>query len=509
MIQISIPKGTRDFSPETLRKRHYIMNIIKNVFEKYAFEPLETPAMENIETLTGKYGDEGDKLMFRVLDNGEIIEHLKPKETIELETINKKEFIDEISSNPSTELKIGLSKEGDIVIENPNQSQKEFYQVLSGALDKMLGSSKQLGAAVSEKALRYDLTIPFARFVVMNRNNLVFPFRRYQMQPVWRADRPQKGRFREFYQCDADVVGSKSLILEIELLNIYREVFEKVGLKNFELRLNNRKILAGLAQLIGATDKMMDMTIAIDKLDKVGIEGVQTELQKNNFDEEQIKKIVEFLSLKGTTEERFTQLKNIFADNEEALKGVKELFFVMKQTETLCPNASLVLDLTLARGLNYYTGIIIEVKAKDVQMGSIGGGGRYDDLTGVFGLPNVSGVGISFGLDRIYEVMDELKLFPDNLQTGVQVLFINFGNEPEMYAFQQVQKLRTKDIVAELYPSNDKIKKQMEYAHRKKVPFVVLIGEEEMKTQKFQLKNMETGEQQALSLNEIIVAIEK
>jgi histidyl-tRNA synthetase len=329
------------------------------------------------------------------------------------------------------------------------------------------------------------------------------------MQPVWRADRPQKGRFREFYQCDADVVGSKSLILEIELLNIYREVFEKLGLQNFELRLNNRKILAGLAQLIGATDKMMDMTIAIDKLDKVGIEGVQLELQKNNFNEEQINKIIEFLSLKGTTEERFEQLKNIFSENEEALKGVKELYFVMKQTEALRPNASLVLDLTLARGLNYYTGIIIEVKATDVQMGSIGGGGRYDDLTGVFGLPNVSGVGISFGLDRIYEVMEELKLFPENLQTGVQILFINFGNEPEMYAFQQVQELRAKNIVAELYPSNDKIKKQMEYAHRKKVPFVVLIGDEEMKTEKFQLKNMQTGEQQALSLDEIVLAISK
>ena len=450
MIQISIPKGTRDFAPETLRKRYYIMDIIKNVFEKYAFEPLETPAMENIETLTGKYGDEGDKLMFRILNNGEILEGAK---------------------NAST--------------------------------------NKDLINTVSEKALRYDLTIPFARFVVMNRSNLVFPFRRYQMQPVWRADRPQKGRFREFYQCDADVVGSKSLILEIELLNIYREVFEKLGLQNFELRLNNRKILAGLAQLIGATDKMMDMTIAIDKLDKVGIEGVQLELQKNNFNEEQIKKIVEFLSLKGTTEERFTQLKNIFAENEEALKGVKELYFVMKQTETLRPNASLVLDLTLARGLNYYTGIIIEVKAKDVQMGSIGGGGRYDDLTGVFGLPNVSGVGISFGLDRIYEVLEELKLFPENLQqSSVQVLFINFGNEPEMYAFQQVQQLRAKNIVAELYPSNDKIKKQMEYAHRKKVPFVVLIGDEEIQTQKFQLKNMLTGEQQALSLDEIIAAIQ-
>ena len=430
MIQISIPKGTRDFAPETLRKRYYIMNIIKNVFEKYAFEPLETPAVENIDTLTGKYGDEGDKLMFRILNNGEIFEE----------------------ANKATD-------------------------------------TKSLIKIVSEKALRYDLTIPFARFVVMNRSNLVFPFRRYQMQPVWRADRPAKARYREFYQCDADVVGSKSLILEIELLNIYREVFEKLGLKNFELRLNNRKILAGLAQLISATDKMMDMTIAIDKLDKVGIEGVRLELQKNNFNEEQINKIVEFLSLQGTTEERFTQLKNIFADNEEALKGVKEL--------------------TLARGLNYYTGIIIEVKAKDVQMGSIGGGGRYDDLTGVFGLPNVSGVGISFGLDRIYEVMDELKLFPENLQTGVQVLFINFGNEPEMCAFQQVQQLRQKNIVAELYPSNDKIKKQMEYAHRKKVPFVVLLGDEEMKAHRFQFKNMETGEQQTLSLDEIILAISK
>ncbi len=450
MIQISIPKGTRDFAPETLRKRCYIMNIIKNIFEKYAFEPLETPAMENIETLTGKYGDEGDKLMFRVLNNGEIFD--KAKQTTD---------------------------------------------------------NKNLVQAISEKALRYDLTIPFARFVVMNRNSLIFPFRRYQMQPVWRADRPQKGRFREFYQCDADVVGSKSLLIEIELLSIYVEVFEKLGIKNVALHLNNRKILSGLAALLGASERMMEMTITIDKLDKIGWDGVQQDLQKNNFSEAQIKLIEQFLSIKGSAEEVFEELKTFFKNEEEAMKGVKELYFVWHQMMVLMPDAPLKIDLTLARGLNYYTGSIIEVKATDVAIGSIGGGGRYDDLTSVFGLPNVSGVGISFGLDRIYEVMEELKLFPENLQTGSKILFINFGGDSEMYALQLVQKLRAKNLAVEIYPSNEKIKKQMEYAHRKKVPFVVLIGEEEMKTQKFQLKNMETGEQQALSLDEIVVAISK
>ncbi len=454
--QVSLPKGTRDFGPGVVRKRQFISNIIKSVFEKYGFEPLETPAMENIETLTGKYGDEGDKLMFRVLDNGDIYTPL--------------------SANWST-----------------------------------IDSSKKLVNALSEKALRYDLTIPFARFVAMNRSDITFPFKRYQIQPVWRADRPQKGRFREFYQCDADVVGSNSLLCEAELMQIYAEVFALLKLNNIELRINNRKILAGLAEWIEAPELLTSLTICIDKLDKIGLDGVKNELLKNNFNTNQIDKVNSFLQIRSKTPaETLLLLKTMFENLEIARQGIDELestlqYFALLDKRT----ASVVVDTTLARGLNYYTGIIIEVKALDTQMGSIGGGGRYDNLTGVFGLPNVSGVGISFGLDRIYEVMDELALFPDGLQNAVQALFINFGGESEAKALVELQKLRLAGIAAELYPGNEKLKKQMEYANKKNIPYVLMNGEEEKKSGKFTFKNMLTGEQQLADIEEVITILKQ
>jgi histidyl-tRNA synthetase len=447
MNQVSIPKGTRDFSAETVRKRNYIINTIRQQFELCGYQPLETPAMENIETLTGKYGDEGDKLMFKVLNNGEIFEKAKAAT-----------------------------------------------------------SNKELINAVSEKALRYDLTIPFARYVAMNRGTITFPFKRYQIQPVWRADRPQKGRFREFYQCDADVVGSNSLLNEVELLNIYAEVFKALGVE-VELRINNRKILAGLAEWMGIAERLTDLTISIDKLDKIGLDGVKTELAKNNFTENQIEKVELFLKINGDNASIISALKNIFVDIEIAKRGIAELEEVLSKSAICNLQSAITIDTTLARGLNYYTGIIIEVKAKNVQMGSIGGGGRYDDLTGIFGLPNVSGVGISFGLDRIYEVMEELKLFPADLQNSTQVLFINFGAEAELFSLTLLQKVRQQNISAELYPSAEKIKKQMEYANKKQIKFVVLIGEEEMKTGKFAVKNMISGEQKVcdeLELMEVV-----
>ncbi|MFM2224003.1 MAG: hypothetical protein RJA07_205 [Bacteroidota bacterium] len=464
MNQVSIPKGTRDFSPETVRKRNYIINTIRQQFELCGYQPLETPAMENIETLTGKYGDEGDKLMFKVLNNGEIFEKAQA-------ATNNKELIN----------------------------------------------------AVSEKALRYDLTIPFARYVAMNRGTLAFPFKRYQIQPVWRADRPQKGRFREFYQCDADVVGSNSLLNEVELLNIYAEVFKKLGIE-VELRINNRKILAGLAESIGVSDKMMDMTMAIDKIDKIGIDGVKKELLERGFSETQINSLVDFLFLsadkimyqgnalkENPALSKLNFLKNATSYNNSEVfkKGVTELEEVLQKSSIKNLQSSIVIDTTLARGLNYYTGIIIEVKAKNVQMGSIGGGGRYDDLTGIFGLPNVSGVGISFGLDRIYEVMEELKLFPADLQNSTQVLFINFGAEAELFSLSLLQKVRRQNISAELYPSAEKIKKQMEYANKKQIKFVVLIGDEEMKTGKFAVKNMLSGEQKVCNETELMEVVKE
>lgn len=449
MSNVSIPKGTRDFGPDVMRKRNYLFGVIRNAFVRYGFEPLETPAMENIETLTGKYGDEGDKLMFRILNNGEILEKAKAADT------------------------------NNSLIKN-----------------------------ISEKALRYDLTIPFARFVAMNRGTLAFPFRRYQMQAVWRADRPQKGRFREFYQCDADVVGSNSLLIEAELIAVYLDVFKSLNL-NVEIRLNNRKILAGLASMIGAAERLTDMTIAIDKLDKIELSGVKQELEKANFTSEQIAKIEAYLSIKGTWQEQIAQLNTIgLAAEEQAAKGIAEFEEVMRLYQSMCgTNDSIVMDLTLARGLNYYTGSIIEVKAKDAAMGSIGGGGRYDDLTGIFGFPNMSGVGISFGLDRIYAVMEELNLFPQEVVSATKALLIQFGGVAEPVCLNTVRQLRMNGIAAEIYPSAEKIKKQMEYANKKQIPFVILIGDSEVAQEKVILKNMQSGDQQLLSLAELIEAL--
>lgn len=449
MSNVSIPKGTRDFGPDVMRKRNYLFGVIRNAFVRYGFEPLETPAMENIETLTGKYGDEGDKLMFRILNNGEILEKAKAADT------------------------------NNSLIKN-----------------------------ISEKALRYDLTIPFARFVAMNRGTLAFPFRRYQMQAVWRADRPQKGRFREFYQCDADVVGSNSLLNEAELIAVYLDVFKSLNL-NVEIRLNNRKILAGLANMIGAAKRLTDMTIAIDKLDKIELSGVKQELERSNFTSEQIAKIEAYLSIKGRWQEQIAQLNTIgLAAEEQAAKGIAEFEEVMRLYQSMCgTNDSIVMDLTLARGLNYYTGSIIEVKAKDAAMGSIGGGGRYDDLTGIFGFPNMSGVGISFGLDRIYAVMEELNLFPQEVVSATKALLIQFGGVAEPVCLNTVRQLRMNGIAAEIYPSAEKIKKQMEYANKKQIPFVILIGDSEVAQEKVILKNMQSGDQQLLSLAELIEAL--
>ncbi len=452
MTVASIPRGTRDFGPDIVRKRNYIIQTIRSTFETYGFEPLETPAMENIETLTGKYGDEGDKLMFKILNNGDI-----------------------------------YSK---------------------GA---QATTNQELINAVSEKALRYDLTIPFARYVAMNRSQLTFPFKRFQIQPVWRADNPQRGRFREFYQCDADVIGSKSLISEMELLSIYSRVFEQLNLQ-VEIKLNNRKILAGLAELAGIADRMMEMTILLDKLDKIGPEKLHELMLKAAFSNDAIACIEQFLAIKGTNETVLLALKELFKHTEIALRGIDEIETVLKGYQLMQqgdkPN-QLAIDLTLARGLNYYTGIIIEVKSAEVAMGSIGGGGRYDDLTGIFGVPDMSGVGISFGLDRIYEVLLELNRFPDTTKNGTKVLFINFGNQAETTALQLVQAIRQETIAAEIYPSNEKIKKQMEYANKKQIPFVVLIGENELQNNQVVIKNMASGEQQTVSIATFIQHIKE
>lgn len=445
----ALPQGTRDFPAQVIRKREHIFNTIKTVFELYGFEPLETPALENLETLTGKYGDEGDKLIFKILNNG--------------------------LDNPSKH----------------EQAKLDLEKVLSG---KSLKS-------FTERALRYDLTIPFARYVAMNYGQLNMPFKRYQMQPVWRADRPQKGRYREFYQCDADVVGSYSLINDTELAAIYQEVFKRLGVE-IELKINSRKILTALATLCGGPEKMMGITIAIDKLDKIGIEKVKLELEKNGLGPRQISIIEDYLVITGNNEEKLKQVKTLFADVEEGTKGVEELEFILGYSP--CTSASpLTIDLTLARGLNYYTGIIYEVKAKNVEMGSIGGGGRYDDLTGLFGVPGIPGAGISFGVDRIYDVMEELGLFPESMHKGVRALFFNMGVEESRFAFEQMQLLRSKEIGCELYHEAAKMEKQFKYADKKKIQYAVIIGSAEMKEQACVVKDLTSGQQITLPLNEL------
>ena len=444
----SIPQGTRDFNAVTIRKRNYIFNTIRNVFELYGFQPLETPAMENLETLMGKYGEEGDKLIFKILNNG--------------------------LDNPAKH----------------EQAKEDFEKILEGKNNKN----------ITERALRYDLTIPFARYVAMNHGQLTFPFKRYQIQPVWRADRPQRGRYREFYQCDADVVGSNSLLNEVELANIYATVFEKLGI-DVEIKINSRKILAALAELSGGADKMIDITVAIDKLDKIGIEKVKEELVQRGLNENQINIIEKYLSISGSNEEKLIAIKKLADENTTAKKGIEEIEYLLNFTIHHSP---LTIDFTLARGLNYYTGIIFEIKAKHVTMGSIGGGGRYDDLTGLFGVPNIPGVGISFGVDRIYDVMEELKLFPDEIETSTQVLFFNLGENESRQAFELMQQLRNKNIRCEIFHENTKFDKQFKYADKKQIPYAVIIGSKELQENNCVLKNLQTGEQQTLSQNELL-----
>ncbi len=467
----SIPQGTRDFNAETIRKRNYIFDTIRIVFELYGFQPLETPAMENLETLMGKYGDEGDKLIYKILNNGEYLSGLKPEDFEGIALGNLK--------NIPTNKEVYLS---------PSEYKEAYYRITNH---------------ISSRALRYDLTIPFARYIAINHGQLTFPFKRYQIQPVWRADRPQRGRYREFYQCDADVVGSNSLLNEVELAIIYATVFEKLGI-DVEVKINSRKILTALAETCGGADKMMDITIAIDKLDKIGIEKVKDELRGKSLDENQISTIEKYLLINGNNEEKINAAKELFGENETAKKGLSEIEFLLNY-QPPTTNHQLQIDFTLARGLNYYTGIIFEVKANNVQMGSIGGGGRYDDLTGLFGVPNIPGVGISFGVDRIYDVMEELKLFPPQLQTGTQLLFFNLGEAESKAAFALMQQLRSNNIKCELFHEPSKFDKQFKYAEKKNIPFIAILGSKELEENTCTIKNLKTGEQQTILQSNVLL----
>ncbi len=444
----SIPKGTRDFGPAEMVKRNYIFDTIKSVFKLYGFQPIETPAMENLSTLMGKYGEEGDKLLFKILNSGDFL----TKADQELLT------------------------------------QKDSVKVTG---------------QISEKGLRYDLTVPFARYVVQHRNNIVFPFKRYQIQPVWRADRPQKGRYREFFQCDVDVIGSDSLLNEVELIQIVDEVYKKLNI-NVVVKMNNRKILAGIAETIGQPDKMVDITVAIDKLDKIGVEKVNQELLEKGLPQLAVEQLQPILNLSGSNTEKLNQIKNVLSGSETGLKGIQEMETVFALLADLNISTKVELDLTLARGLNYYTGAIFEVKALDVQIGSITGGGRYDDLTGIFGLPDVSGVGISFGADRIYDVMEQLYLYPKESATTTQILFVNFGDKEQVWCMKALSELRKAGISAEIFPESAKMKKQMTYANQRNIPFVALVGEQEIESGKITLKDMENGTQDNITVEEII-----
>ena len=473
--KIAVPKGTRDFSPAEMAKRNYIFDTIKTVFRKYGYQEIQTPSMENLETLTGKYGDEGDKLIFKILNSGE-------KLLIDEDFFKK--FEDEMKKDSSGQY-INSGNSEDILIRISNR--------------------KKALESISEKALRYDLTVPFARYVVSHQNEITFPFKRFQVQPVWRADRPQKGRYREFYQCDADVVGSDSLLNEAEFILIYDEALSNFGLKDFTIKINNRKILLGIAEIIGKPELIVDMTIAIDKLDKIGMEGVNKELLERGFTEGDLQKLTPIILLKGSNDDKLSALKEVLQSSEIGLKGIEELDTVFTYLKNVpLKTAKLELDITLARGLNYYTGAIFEVKTNEVAIGSIGGGGRYDDLTGMFGLKNLTGAGISFGADRIYDVLEELKLFPEDATQGTQVLICCFDREFENYGFRLVNQLREKKIRAELYPPGAKIKKQLDYANNKKIPYTIVIGSEEMQSGLLAFKNMQTGEQQKLSVNAIL-----
>ena len=447
----SIPKGTRDFSPVEMAKRNYIFNTIREVFYRYGFQQIETPSMENLSTLMGKYGEEGDKLLFKIQNSGDYFSGLTDEEL--------------------------LSR-----------------------------NAAKLASKFCEKGLRYDLTVPFARYVVMHRDEITFPFKRFQIQPVWRADRPQKGRYREFYQCDADVVGSNSLLNEVELVQMIDAVFQKFGIR-VSIKINNRKILTGIAEIIGEADKIVDITVAIDKLDKIGLDNVNAELASKGIPQEAIDKLQPIILLSGSNEEKLVTLKNVLAASETGLKGVEESEFILKTIAGLGIQSEVELDLTLARGLNYYTGAIFEVKALDVQIGSISGGGRYDNLTGVFGMEGMSGVGISFGADRIYDVLNQLDLYPKEAVNGTQLLFVNFGEAEAAYVLPVLAQVRAAGIRAEIYPDAAKMKKQMSYANAKVVPFVAIVGENEMKEGKVMLKNMTSGEQSLVTPEELVAAI--
>ena len=448
MIKPSIPKGTRDFSPIEMAKRNYIFNTIREVYHLYGFHQIETPAMENLSTLMGKYGEEGDKLLFRIQNSGDCFRGITDEELLSRDV-------------------------------------------------------QQLSAKFCEKGLRYDLTVPFARFVVMHREEITFPFKRYQIQPVWRADRPQKGRYREFYQCDADVVGSDSLLNEVELMQIVDTVFKRFGVRVC-IKINNRKILSGIAEIIGEAERIVDITVAIDKLDKIGLDNVNAELREKGVSDEAIAKLQPIIRLSGTNDEKLATLKTVLADSETGLKGVEETEFILHTLAALNLQNTIELDLTLARGLNYYTGAIFEVKALDVQIGSITGGGRYDNLTGVFGLPGVSGVGISFGADRIFDVLNQLELYPKEAVNETQLLFINFGEKEAAFAMQTLLQVRAAGIRAELFPDTCKMKKQMSYANAHNIPFVALVGENELAEGKVTLKNMASGEQTLVTPEELI-----
>jgi len=441
----SIPKGTRDFSPDEMNRRNYVFNCIRKVFSLYGYQPLETPAMENLSTLLGKYGEEGDKLLFKILNSGNYLEKI----------------------------------------------QDTGYRI------------QDVTKQISEKGLRYDLTVPFARYVVQHQHELVFPFKRYQIQPVWRADRPQKGRYREFFQCDVDVIGSDSLLYEVEQVQIVDDIFSRLGI-NVIIRLNNRKILAGIAESIGHPNKITDLTIALDKLEKLGPEKVKEELSERGFSGTDINRIIPLMISEGRIKERFSMLRNFMRDSESGLRGIEEMSFIRNFLKDLNLKNKFNFDVRLARGLNYYTGTIIEVSAVDVAMGSLCGGGRYDDLTGIFGLPGMSGIGISFGADRIYDTINELNLFPETIRSTTQVLFINFGAEESKYCFSILPVLRSHGLAAELYPESAKLKKQMDYANRKRIPFVVLVGKDEMQSERLAVKNMKTGEQKTVKMEELI-----
>lgn len=444
----TIVKGTRDFSPIEMSKRNYIFNTIEDVYSLYGYQQIETPALETLQTLMGKYGEEGDKLLFKVLNSGDFLRKVDDKELVERNML-------------------------------------------------------KLASQLCEKGLRYDLTVPFARYVVMHHDELQFPFKRYQIQPVWRADRPQKGRYREFYQCDADVVGSDSLLNEVELMQIVDEVFQRFGVRVI-IKINNRKILTGIAEMIGAADKIVDITVAIDKLDKIGLENVNQELANAGISPDAIDKLQPIISLQGTNDEKLNVIKNVLKDSQVGLKGVEEVAYILYVLKSMQLHNEIELDLTLARGLNYYTGAIFEVKAKDVSIGSITGGGRYDNLTGIFGKPGLSGVGISFGADRIYDVLNALDLYPKETTNSTQILFINFGEKEMAYCLPLVNEARSHGISAEMYPDAVKMKKQMSYANAKQIAFVAIAGENEIKENKITLKNMETGEQMLVPISDFM-----